>query len=113
MPQIRQIERRIKVLELLRQGLTEKQIAAELGFSRETIVRDVKWLKQNIIYDFTLITNEILQKLHERIEEMDNRDLIAFLGKLIPKKIEAKTQITGGEQPLIIKMWRPDESAEE
>ena len=95
MPQIRQLERRIKVLELLRQGLTETKIAETLGVSRETIVRDVRWLRKNLVYDFTLITNEILSKLHKRIDEMDDRDLIAFLGKLIPRKIEASTAVTG------------------
>jgi len=95
MPQIRQLERRIKVLELLRQGLTETKIAETLGVSRETIVRDVRWLRKNLVYDFTLITNEILSKLHERIDEMEDRDLVAFLGKLIPRKIEASTAVTG------------------
>ena len=95
MPQIRQLERRIKVLELLRQGLTETKIAETLGVSRETIVRDVRWLRKNLVYDFTLITNEILSKLHKRIDEMEDRDLIAFLGKLIPRKIEASTAVTG------------------
>jgi len=95
MPQIRQLERRIKVLELLRQGLTETKIAETLGVSRETIVRDVRWLRKNLVYDFTLITNEILSKLHERIDEMEDRDLVAFLGKLVPRKIEASTAVTG------------------
>ncbi len=95
MPQIRQLERRIKVLELLRQGLTETKIAETLKVSRETIVRDVRWLRKNLVYDFTLITNEILSKLHERIDEMEDRDLVAFLGKLIPRKIEASTAVTG------------------
>lgn len=101
MPQIRQLERRLKVLELLREGKTEIEIAKQVGFSRETIVRDVRWLRENLIYDFTLITNEILQKLHERINEMEDRDLINFLGKLIPRKIEATSSVTG---ELIVKV---------
>jgi len=91
MPQIRQTERRLKVLELLRKGQTETEIAPQLSVSRETIVRDVRWLKEYIAYDFTLITNEIMQSLHARIDNMEDRDLIAFLGKLIPHKIEAHT----------------------
>ncbi len=93
MPQIRQTERRLKVLEFLRNGTTETDIAPKLNVSRETIVRDVYWLRQNILYDFKLITNEILDKLHSRINEMENRDLINFLGKLIPQKIEAHEEI--------------------
>lgn len=92
MVQLRQIERRLKVIELLREGKTETDIAESLGFGRNTIVRDVRWLKQNIAYNFNLITNEILQKLQTRIDKMTNRDLINFLGKLIPQKVEAKTE---------------------
>ena len=102
MVQIRQTERRLNVLELLRQRKTETEIADSLNFSRNTIVRDVRWLKENLAYDFTLITNEIIQKLHERIDKMTNRDLIAFFGKLymppqrmeVKEEIETKTDIT-------------------
>lgn len=74
---------------MLRKQKKEGEIAEALDVSRETIVRDVRWLKQNIAYDFNLITNEVLGILHNRIDGMEDRDLIAFLGKLVPQRIEA------------------------
>lgn len=91
MVQIRQKQRRVEVLQLLREGLTEQRIADKLDYHRNTIVRDVRWLKQHIFYDWTLITNEIMEELQTRIGDMSDRDLIIFLSKLIPQKIESHT----------------------
>lgn len=88
MVQIRQTERRIKVLDLLRQGMTETKIAKELDVGRNTIVRDVRWLKQNFVHDLTLITNQIMDRLQSHINDMNDRDLIALVSKLLPQKIE-------------------------
>jgi len=85
-------ERRVQVLKLLRQGKTQQEIAETLGVHRNTVYRDMKWLKANIAYDFNLLTNEILDKLQERIETMKDANLIYFLSKLIPSKIETKIE---------------------
>ena len=81
-------ERRVQVLKLLRQGKTQQKIAEILSVHYNTVYRDVKWLKANIAYDFNLLTNEILDKLQERIENMKDANLIYFLSKLIPKRSE-------------------------
>jgi IS30 family transposase len=109
MVQIRQSERRLKVLELSRDGKSEIEIAKQLHVGRNTIVRDIRWLKQNIIYDFNLVTNEVLQELHNRIDKMKNADLISFLGKLIPQRIEAKGEITQTQRVFHLHMWKPEQ----
>ena len=72
------------VLELLRQGKTEKQIALTTQKHRTTVSRYVKQLRQNTKYDFPLLVNQILSKLQSRIDQMSDRDLISFLDKLLP-----------------------------
>lgn len=86
------------MLERLRNGETETSIAKNLRVSRETIVRDVRWLKNNILYDFTLITNEIMQELRNRVTSMKDTDLISFLAKLIPQKIEKREEVFKREE---------------
>ena len=85
-------ERRVQVLKLLRQGKTQQEIATALSVHHNTVYRDVKWLKANIAYDFNLLTNEILDKLQERIETMKDANLIYFLSRLIPQKVETKVE---------------------
>jgi IS30 family transposase len=88
-------ERRLKVLEMIRQKKTEREIADVLKVHYNTVCRDVKWLKENIVYDWTLITNEVLDELHSRIQQMKDKDLVAFFGKLVPQRIEQKTEMKG------------------
>ena len=100
---MKQEERRLRVIELVRQNKTQQEMADILGVHRNTIYKDMKWLKENIVYDFRLLTNEILNELHTRIDDMKDRDLISFFGKLTPQKIEADVKET-----IKIVTWDPD-----
>jgi len=82
------------ILELLRQGKTNKEIAVLTLKHRNTVSKYVNYLRQNVVYDFPLIINEILSKLQTRVEQMTDHDLIAFLDKLLPDKIEDKHEGT-------------------
>ena len=40
-------KRQFKIMELIKENLTQDEIADKLGVSRFTIIRDIKFLKQN------------------------------------------------------------------
>ena len=81
------------VLSKLREGKNEKQIALETQRHRNTVSRHVNWLRRNFQAEPQLITNEILQRLRERVNTMTDRDLVRFLSVLMPQKIESKMEI--------------------
>ncbi len=99
---IKQAERRIQVLTFLRQKNTEKEIATKLNVHPITIYRDVKWLKTNIHYDFTLTTNKVLDRLIANIGTMSTYELLAFLKLLLPTRIEQTTRETSSEKIQLI-----------
>jgi hypothetical protein len=94
-------------LHKLREGKTEKQIALETQRHRNTVSRHVNWLRNNFQTEPQLITNEVLQRLRERINDMEDRDLVRFLAVLLPQKIEAKGEFKE-EKTFIIKAWKPE-----
>ena len=81
------------VLQLLREGKTEKQIALGTQKHRNTVSRHVNWLRQNFAIEPQLLTNEVLSKLRERINQMQDRDLVRFLSVLMPQKIEQNLKV--------------------
>ena len=95
------------VLQKLREGKTEKEIALETQRHRNTVSRHVNWLRNNFQTEPQLITNEILQRLRERINNMTDRDLVKFLSVLMPQKIEARSEITT-QTTVIWKAWKPE-----
>jgi len=102
---VKKEERRLQILELLRANKKKYEIAKELGVHPNTITKDIKWLKANVTYDFTLTKNKIIGLLEERIINMSNRDLISFLRLLLPTKIEASGETTTN---IIMRSWQPD-----
>ncbi len=76
------------VLQLLREGKTEREIAVLTKRHKNTVTRYVKSLRQDYHIDFTLLQNELLSELQKRISAMTDRDLIHFLACLLPQKIE-------------------------
>ena len=97
------------VLQKLREGKTEKEIALETQRHRNTVSRHVNWLRNNFQTEPQLITNEILQRLRERINTMTDRDLVRFLSVLMPQKIEAKGEFKQ-ETIFTIKAWKPEQT---
>ena len=93
-------ERRIRVLKYLQENKPKHEIAKLCKVHINTISKDVKWLKENITYDFTLTTNKILSLLEKKLNSMTNYELLSFLKLLIPTKIEAKVE--GG---ITIQAW--------
>jgi hypothetical protein len=79
---------------MLREGKTEKQIALATQRHRNTVSRHVNWLRRNFAIEPQLLTNEVLSKLRERIDSMEDRDLVRFLAVLMPQKIEQKVDVT-------------------
>ena len=96
------------VLQMLREGKTEKQIAIDTRKHRNTVSRHVNWLRKNFAIDPQLLTNEVLSKLRERIENMEDRDLVRFLAVLLPQKIESSTS---GKITHVIELVDPDDQA--
>jgi transposase len=90
---MRNTEFTVTVLRMLREGKTEKQIAFETQKHRNTISRHVNFLRQNFALDPQLLTNEVLSRLRERIDTMEDRDLVRFLSVLMPQKIEKKVEV--------------------
>ena len=93
------------VLQLLREGKSEREISVLTKKHRNTVTRYVKHLRQNYHIDFKLLQNELLSELQNRINQMSDRDLIHFLACLLPQKIE-NTQ--SGEILHVIELVDPD-----
>lgn len=98
-----------QIIQGLLEGKTHEEIAKECGLkNRRTIERDIQaWRDSGGLETF--LTEEWL-KMHGKIKEQDpieaHRQLTKLLGKTLTKKVESK--ISGGEQPIIVKMWKPD-----
>ena len=90
------------VLSKLREGKNEKQIALETQRHRNTVSRHVNWLRNNFQTEPQLLTNEVLQRLKERINDMTDRDLVRFLSVLMPQKIESKQQVEISEETVTV-----------
>jgi hypothetical protein len=97
------------VLEMLREGKTEKEIALATQKHRTTVSRYVNHLRSEYHIDFKLLQNELLSELQERIKDMSDRDLIHFLSCLLPQKIESTTEQIGTQRVLHLHMWRPND----
>ena len=82
----------LTVLQHLREGRTEKEISILTHKHRNTVSRHVSWLRKNMAYDPQTRTNQIVNKLKERINDMTDRDLIHFLAIYMPQKIEMQTE---------------------
>ena len=93
------------VLQLLRQGLTEKEIALQTKRHRTTVSRYICHLRNNYHIDFKLLQNELLSELQTRIRGMSDRDLVRFLQCLLPQKVESSTS---GEIHHVIELVDPD-----
>ena len=103
---LKQVERRIRVMQLRCSGYTEVQIADVLGVSERTVRRD---LRSSAAEDFVC---ELKRRQFKDIEEcedlkmrLDFRD--KMLNKLMPKKVNQTIQ--GGKTPFVLRMWKPEE----
>jgi len=74
----------------MREGKSNKQISFETRRHRNTVSRYVNYIQRNNVYDFQQIANEIIDTLHSRLDAMTDKDLIAFLSRMIPQKFESK-----------------------
>ena len=106
---VRNEELTLQILDLLRKGKTQKQISLRLRKHKNTIYRHVKRIRECKIYPVDEVVNKIDNKLTHEINVMTHRDLIAYRRILSPPPIQQVTTLEGGKQPLIIKMWKPDE----
>ena len=106
----RQTLKRLPIIKAgLLKGLNYTQIGQQCGVTEKTIDRDIKaWVQSG---DFERWLREEWLRLHAIIinqnPEEAYKQLSKLLGKTLVRRIEAKTEITGGEKPIIIKMWKP------
>ena len=101
---IKHFERRKQVIELRRRGLTESQIAKDLGVSERTVRRDLRSLQ---VQEFV---EELKRRQLQDIEESeDPRTRLHYrdkmLDKLMPRQLN--TKVEGGSSPILLEIWRP------
>jgi len=108
---VRNQELTLQILDLLREGRTQKEIAIQLRKHRNTVYRHVKRIRDQKVYSVNEVVNKIDNKLTHDINVMLHSNLIAYRRVLSPS--EQKTTIEGGQKPIVVKMWKPeDEPAE-
>lgn len=73
-----------QILELLRRGYTQKDIAFELKKHKNTIWRHVKRIREEQVYSVRDMVNRIDDKLIHELNEMKHRDLINYRRILLP-----------------------------
>lgn len=104
--------RRQKVLAFLVKGLTQNQIAVELGVDRQTIRRDIKWLRTTKRIDIELIRafnwDEIMNLLPDLTKLQQAKLRIDIQKILEPKKLE-----TSGKVDISVKFDKGMESEDD
>ena len=65
---VRIAERRVKALELRKQGFSYRRIAAQLGCSDFTVIRDIKFVLENLIKHSAEKAEELRELQNQRLE---------------------------------------------
>jgi IS30 family transposase len=103
---LKQVKRRIKLIRLRCTGLTEAQIAEELGVSERTVRRDLKSAQaQEFVEELKRRQLLDIEETRDPVTRLKYRDML--LNKLIPKQVNNK--IEGGKRPIVLDIWRPED----
>lgn len=113
LPRLGKGQRMKKIKEMYPHHIPIEEIAAACGVNEKTIDRDIgewsrsggmeKWLREEFF------------GLHQTVKSMDEKAPLAYttvaqlLGKTLTQKVEQKTE---GQQTIVVKMWKPDEDAD-
>jgi len=97
------------------QGKNYEAIGQECGVTLKTIYRDMQAWTQTSDFDEWLDAEWV--RLKTKAEQDDFMEVFRQLTKLkakrITQKIESETRIEGGEKPIVVKMWKPQEENKE
>ena len=103
---LKQVERRIRVMQLRCSGYTEVQIADVLGVSERTVRRDLRSsAAEDFVCEFKRRQFKDIEECEDLKMRLDFRD--KMLNKLMPKKVNQTIQ--GGKTPFVLRMWKPEE----
>jgi len=107
--------RQREVLESLLNETFNKHLLSEKWHVLErTIRRDLEEIARNLgPFDdrLSILRKKALDVLGSRIKEMNDTNLIKLICTGVTQKVEAKTSIEGGEKPIVVKMWQPQEDS--
>jgi len=106
------ILRQREVLDsLLNETFNKQNLATKWNVLERTIRRDLEEIAQNLgPFDdrLSILQKKALDVLGPRISKMSDNNLIKLISTGVTQKAQVKTEISGGEKPIIIKMWQPD-----
>lgn len=103
---MRNEELTVQILQLLRQGYTQKEIALNLRKHRNTIYNHVKRIRSHILVPPEETVNKIDNKLSIDLNNMSHHDLIAYRRQLVPPPTEPVSK----EQTRYIVEWKHDDN---
>ena len=103
-------ERRLKVIELLGQGFTEREIAQQLDVSEKTIWNDMKTLRTDPTW-FKNYIHDLFQRALSNLDlkdPADRRCLFANICRLVGKTMPLDVKVEA-QGKIIVKMWTPEQ----
>jgi hypothetical protein len=103
-------ERRLKVIDLLAQGFTEREIANQLEVAEVTVWKDMQALRRDPAW-FKNYIHDLFQRALSNLDLKDPADrrclftnICRLVGKTMP--LDVKMETSG---KIIVKMWTPEE----
>jgi hypothetical protein len=102
-------QRRLKVIELLGQGFTEREIANQLEVAEVTIWKDMQTLRTDPTW-FKNYIHDLFQRALNNLDlkdPADRRCLFANICRLVGKTMPLDVKVEA-QGKIIVKMWTPE-----
>jgi hypothetical protein len=104
-------QRRLKIIELLGQGFTEREIANQLEVAEVTIWKDMQALRTDPAW-FKNYIHDLFQRALSNLDlkdPADRRCLFANICRLVGKTMPLDVKVEA-QGKIIVQMWTPDKN---